>query len=90
MLCLAHEIPDTLSEHRHSCIRYVTPDQRHPGEDQTILAASHQLYQQARVANPTRWSWHTKNWTHVDVVTLNPERDDVIRHDVPTNSQLIA
>lgn len=78
------------TEHRHSGIRYVTPAQRHAGEDQAILAARHQLYEQARVANPARWSRHTRNWTHVDVVTLNPERDDVIRHIVPTNNQLIA
>lgn len=30
-------------EHRHSGIRYVTPAQRHAGEDVAILAARHQI-----------------------------------------------
>ena len=35
-------------EHRHSRIRFVTPVQRHRGEDRAILAGRHALYQQAR------------------------------------------
>ncbi|MHC2996113.1 integrase, partial [Tepidiphilus sp. HLB4] len=35
-------------EHRHSGLRYVTPAQRHAGEDHAILAARHQTYLQAR------------------------------------------
>jgi putative transposase len=31
-------------DHRHSGIRYVSPAQRHAGEDQAILAARHALY----------------------------------------------
>lgn len=34
-------------EHRHSGIGYVSPGQRHAGEDHTILAARHAVYQQA-------------------------------------------
>jgi len=67
------------NEHRHSGIQYVTPAQRHSGEDRTLLAARHDLYQQARQANPARWSGETRNWAPVGVVTLNPERDGVIR-----------
>ena len=40
------------TEHRHSGIRYVTPAQRHAGQDRSMLAARHELYQQARQANP--------------------------------------
>jgi putative transposase len=61
-------------EHRHSGIRYVTPAQRHAGEDKTILAARHRLYTEARERNPQRWARHTRDWTPIDVVTLNPER----------------
>jgi transposase InsO family protein len=64
-------------EHRHSGIRYVTPAQRHAGGDRPILAARHALYQQAREANPRRWSGPTRNWTPIGAVTLNPERDSV-------------
>jgi len=65
-------------EHRHSGIRYVTPAQRHAGQDRPLLARRHELYQQARRANPSRWSGETRNWTPVGVVTLNPERDVAI------------
>ena len=62
-------------EHRHSGIRYVSPAQRHAGQDGPMLAARHALYQQARARNPRRWSGPTRNWTPITVVTLNPERD---------------
>jgi transposase InsO family protein len=66
-------------EHRHSGIRYVSPAQRHAGEDHAILAARHELYTQARARNPARWSGKTRNWTPIGAVTLNPERDSIIK-----------
>jgi putative transposase len=65
-------------EHRHSGIRYVSPTQRHAGHDHAILAARHALYLEARERNPARWSRHTRNWSPVGAVTLNPERDSVV------------
>jgi putative transposase len=52
-------------EHRHSAIRFVTPDERHCGRGHGILARRHQLYQRARAANPERWSRATRNWTPI-------------------------
>ena len=66
-------------DHRHSGIRYVSPAQRHAGEDRAILAARHALYIQARQRNPARWSGTTRNWSPIDAVTLNPERDAVVK-----------
>ena len=66
-------------EHRHSGIRYVTPAQRHAGQDGPMLAARHALYQAARQSNPRRWSGQTRNWTPIGAVTLNPERDIVLQ-----------
>ncbi len=66
-------------DHRHSGIRYVSPAHRHAGEDWTILQARHTLYLQARARHPRRWARHTRNWNPIAVVTLNPERDAVIR-----------
>jgi transposase InsO family protein len=66
-------------DHRHSGIRYVSPAQRHAGEDKTVLAARHALYLEARERNPARWSGHTRNWTPINTVTLNPERDEIIK-----------
>ena len=73
-------------EHRHSGIRYVSPAQRHTGQDHVVLAARHELYTNARELNPARWSGKTRNWSPVGAVTLNPERDSVVRaysHDNP-------
>jgi transposase InsO family protein len=65
-------------EHRHSGIRYVTPAQRHGGEDRAILDARHQLYSQARALHPRRWSRGTRCWNHIGAVALNPEREAVV------------
>lgn len=65
-------------DRRHSGIRYVSPAQRHAGNDRKILAARHDVYVQARERHPGRWSGRTRNWTPVGVVTLNPERDSVV------------
>ncbi len=68
--------------HRHSGIRYVSPAQRHAGEDRAVLQARHALYQSARARHPRRWARHTRNWNPITVVTLNPERDVVVRHAI--------
>lgn len=73
-------------DHRHSGIRYVSPAQRHAGEDQAILAARHALYAAARELNPARWSGNTRNWAPIATVTLNPERDCVVKSHSAGNS----
>jgi len=75
-------------DHRHSGIRYVSPAQRHAGEDVTILAARHQLYTDARQRNPARWSRNTRNWSAVGAVTLNPQRDCPITATPMNNKSL--
>ena len=78
-------------DHRHSGIRYVSPAQRHAGDDHAILAARHALYCRARELNPARWSGNTRNWSHIGAVTLNPERDVIIKtHLAGNDSQLLA
>lgn len=49
-------------EHRNSAIRYVTPDQRHVGDDRTILAARKRVYQAAEARHPERWTDSTRTW----------------------------
>jgi transposase InsO family protein len=60
------------NEHHHSAIRFLTPAQRHRGEDPVLLAQRHAVDQTARAKNPTRWSRHTRDWTPVGSVWLNP------------------
>jgi transposase InsO family protein len=62
------------TEHRHSAIRFVTPEQRHQRIDVEILKNRHAVYQQAKRNNPNRWSRHTRNWTYIPRVYLNPNR----------------
>ena len=76
--------------HRHSAIRYVSPAQRHTGQDRQILAQRHELYRKARERNPSRWSRHTRNWNPIEAVALNPERDEVIRMTVQTDLRKMA
>ena len=59
-------------EHLHSAINFVTPEQRHRGEDGDILAKREQVYKQAQSENPSRWSGEIRNWDPVKEVYLNP------------------
>jgi transposase InsO family protein len=65
-------------EHRQSAIRYVTPNERHCGAERAVLAARARLYEQARRANPERWSGPVRNWSPLGSVVLNPERQGLV------------
>jgi len=79
------------TEHRHSAIGYVTPAQRHAGDDREILEARHALYLGARERHPRRWSGATRDWSPVASVTLNPERESPAnRASTPLESKSIA
>jgi transposase InsO family protein len=60
------------TEHRHSEIRFVTPDERHYGKEKTILDKRKGVYELARQKNPNRWTRQTRNWEPIEVVILNP------------------
>ncbi|TCV94470.1 hypothetical protein EDC52_107213, partial [Biostraticola tofi] len=62
-------------EHYHSGIRYVTPAQRHRGDDREILMRRDEVYRAAQAAHPERWSGETRNWQPISTVTLNPEQE---------------
>lgn len=62
------------NQHRHSRIRFVTPAQRHRGDDKGILTKRHAVYEAAKARRPERWSGKTRNWEPVGAVMLNPER----------------
>ena len=69
------------TEHQHSSLNFVTPEQRHQGLDAEILAQRHALYEQARANNPARWSGKTRNWTPAGAVALNPcKNEEVVMH----------
>ena len=61
-------------EHRHSKLAFVTPNERHTGQDQRILANRRAVYERAKEAKPERWSGRSRDWTAPDKVTLNKQR----------------
>lgn len=63
-------------EHRHSGIQFVTPSQRHSGQDRAILAKREAVYGIAKMKKPERWSGATRNWRPVGEVWLNPEKPE--------------
>lgn len=63
------------AEHRHSGIRFVTPDERHHGRENDVLANRVRVYERARRRHPNRWSRGTRNWTPAPAVFLNAKRD---------------
>ena len=63
------------TEHLHSAIRFVSPDDRHYGRERQILANRQGVYERARRRHPNRWSRQTRNWNPVLQVRLNPEKD---------------
>ena len=72
------------TEHLHSSIKYVTPQQRHNGDDIKILAKRKDVYHAARKRNPQRWSSKIRDWDHVKEVLLNPNKQ------ITQNSHYVA
>jgi len=62
-------------EHRHSALRFVTPGQKHRGEDHIILRERKVVYEAARQKVPQRWTGNTRNWEPVTEVWLNPPKE---------------
>ena len=61
-------------EHRHSARQFVTPGQRHRGEDQALLEQRRQVYAAAKARHPQRWSGEIRQWEADTVVCLNHGR----------------
>ena len=74
-------------EHRHSAIRFVTPNERHAQLDEKLLQARAEVYELARRQNPLRWSGQTRDWGFIDTVTLNP---DTPQHKEPEAAKQAA
>lgn len=65
--------------HRHSKIGFVTPAQKHSGEDLLLMQKRKIVYEAARHKNPLRWSGNVRNWEVITQVTLNPEKPKLIK-----------
>ena len=63
------------NKHQHSAIKFVTPVQRHTGEDRDILINRKAVYLKAKEKHPERWSGDIRNWDHIEEVHLNPGKE---------------
>ncbi len=61
--------------HKHSGLKFVTPQQRHSGKDNAILERRKQVYRKAKSCHPQRWSGDIRNWNLSDRVWLNLEKN---------------
>ncbi len=57
-------------------LNYVTPQQRHDGEADQVLAQRKQVI---KAANPGRWSGDIQNFSLPESVTLNPEKLPIVK-----------
>ena len=62
-------------EHRHSGISFVTPAQRHHGQQEEILQQRERVYKEAKARYPDRWSGDTRTWKRNSTVRLNPSKN---------------
>jgi len=62
-------------EHRHSGINFVTPMERHTGQDRVLLEQRRAVYADAKAKHPQRWgSRKIREWKYQASVLLNPLR----------------
>lgn len=62
------------TKHRHSGIKFVTPQERHEGKDIAVLAKRAAIYAKAKEENPRRWTSEIRDWSRENIVLLNPEK----------------
>lgn len=60
------------TDHRHSGIGYITPDQRHSGQVKKIMRFRNKVMAEARAEHPERFSSEPVLWQEHPVVYLNP------------------
>jgi putative transposase len=62
------------TEHLHSSLAHVTPEDRHEGRDAAILARRREVYRLAKARHPERWSGAIRKWEAPETVKLNPDK----------------
>lgn len=72
---MAHFINWYNTEHLHSSLGFVTPQQMRKGKTSEIFTKRNEIMMQAKMENPERWgSRKTIQWIPVKEVLLNPEK----------------
>ncbi|MFT4747110.1 MAG: putative transposase [Congregibacter sp.] len=65
------------TQHRLSKINFVTPSQRHKGEDKEILEGRKLVLKKAKEMSPLRWSGDVRNCQPAGPVSLNLEKESI-------------
>jgi transposase InsO family protein len=66
------------NHHLHSGIKFIAPALRHEGKDGEVLEKRKEVYQQAKMKNPRRWSREIRNWNKIEKVYLNHLQEDKV------------
>jgi len=71
------------NKHYHSGLNFLTPNSRHNGEDNTIMAHRTKVYESARQLHPQRFNKGIRNWKSPEKVALNPtdEVKEILRKE---------
>ena len=64
-------------QHRHSGIKFVTPQQHHGGQALEICRHRTVIYEKARQHNPRRWSRSIRCWHQPKVVWIHQPPDEL-------------
>ncbi len=62
------------TEHRHSAIRFITPDQHRRGVDTEDLETHRGVYEATGQKHTERWSGNTRYWSVIEEVVHNASR----------------
>lgn len=62
------------TEHHHSALKFLTPDEVHKGLADEKIQNRTQIYEKAYAKHPERWSGKTRDWTLNKMVWLNPPK----------------
>ena len=58
------------TEHRHSKLNFVTPQQRHNGKDTALLAQRQAILEQAKLRNPSRFTYKQEPFDLIGVTNI--------------------
>ena len=68
--------------HKHSAIKFVTPNECHSGAHIKILKNRQETYKAARAKNPERWSRKSRDWSPIKAVSLNPVKKEELESQI--------
>ena len=75
-------------EHMHSSINWITPEERHQGQDEHKLQQRKLVYENAKKRNPLRWSRNVRDWQAIKEVSINERKKEGSNQNLAICSQM--